>query len=59
MKSAFIVYCSPAGSTGHVVTVIADSLKEKTIAVHFLDLGAGEDPSRFQRVLFRLLQLRS
>jgi len=46
MKNAFIVFCSPAGSTGHVAKVIADFLKKKAIAVNLLDLGGGDDPSR-------------
>ncbi|MBC2713653.1 MAG: 4Fe-4S binding protein [Desulfosarcina sp.] len=51
MKNAFIVFCSPAGSTGHVARVIAHSLEEKSIAVHLLDLGAGENLSRFLGLL--------
>jgi ferredoxin/flavodoxin len=47
MKTAFVVFCSPAGSTGHVAQVIADSLKEKAVTTHLLDLGAGQDPSPF------------
>jgi len=53
MKTAYIVFCSPAGSTGHVTQVIADSLEEKSIPVHRLDLGAGQDPSRFIGLLKR------
>ena len=47
MKTAFIVYCSPAGSTRHVAKVVAASLKEKPIDIHQLDLGIVRDPSRF------------
>lgn len=47
MKSAFIAYCSPAGSTRHVAEVIAASLKEKSVDVHQLDLGIVKSPSRF------------
>lgn len=47
MKSAFIVYSSPAGSTRHVAGVITERLKEKSIAVHQLDLGIVRDVSRF------------
>lgn len=47
MKSAFIVYSSPAGSTRHVAEVIAASLKEKSVDVHQLDLGIVRDPSGF------------
>ena len=51
MKTAFIVYCSPAGSTGHVARVIADALEERSISIHRLDLGAGQDPSPFIALL--------
>ena len=51
MKNAYIVFCSPAGSTGHVAHVIADALVEKSIGVHMLDLGTGGDPSRFIELL--------
>ena len=47
MKSAFIAYCSPAGSTRHVAEVIVKSLKERSIDVQQLDLGIVRDPSRF------------
>lgn len=47
MKSAFIVYSSPAGSTRHVAEVIVKSLKERSIDVQQLDLGIVRDPSRF------------
>ena len=47
MKNAYIAFCSPAGSTGHVARVIADALKERSISIHLLDLGAGQDPSPF------------
>ena len=47
MQRAFIVYCSPAGSTRHVAAVIAASLKEKSIDVQSLDLGIVRDTSRF------------
>jgi len=47
MKNAYIAFCSPAGSTGHVARVIADALKERSISIHLLDLGAGQDPSSF------------
>ena len=47
MKIAYIVFCSPSGSTAHVARVMADSLKKKSITTHFLDIGAGENPSRF------------
>lgn len=47
MKSAFIVYSSPAGSTRHVADVIVKSLKENSIDVQQLDLGIVSDPSRF------------
>ena len=47
MKQAHIVYCSPAGSTAHVARVIADTLREKSITVHLLDLGSKEDRSGF------------
>ena len=40
MKTAYIVFCSPAGSTGHVAQVITDALEERSIPVHRLDLGA-------------------
>jgi ferredoxin/flavodoxin len=45
MKSAFIAFCSPAGSTGHVAQVIADALRRKAVTVHLVDLGAGQDSS--------------
>ena len=51
MKNAFIAFCSPAGSTGHVAQVIADSLREKAVTVHLLDLGAGQDASLFLGLL--------
>ena len=51
MKNAYIVFCSPSGSTGHVAHVIADALVEKSIGVHLLDLGTGGDTSRFIELL--------
>jgi ferredoxin/flavodoxin len=51
MKTAFIAFCSPAGSTGHVARVIADALEERSIIIHLLDLGAGQDPSPFIALL--------
>ena len=47
MKTAFIVFCSPAGSTRHVADVIVKSLKDRSIDVQQLDLGIVSDPSRF------------
>ncbi|WP_319522023.1 EFR1 family ferrodoxin [uncultured Desulfosarcina sp.] len=47
MKTAFVVYCSPAGSTRHVAEVIAASLKENSVTVHTLDLGSAADPAPF------------
>jgi ferredoxin/flavodoxin len=47
MKNAFIVYCSPAGSTRHVARVIGDRLEENSVTVHRLDLGISRDPSPF------------
>jgi menaquinone-dependent protoporphyrinogen IX oxidase len=38
MKSAFIAYSSPAGSTRHVARVIAERLEEKSVTVHRWDL---------------------
>jgi ferredoxin/flavodoxin len=51
MKSAFIAYSSPAGSTRHVARVIAERLEEKSVTVHRLDLGISKDPSRFTGLL--------
>lgn len=45
MKTAFVVYCSPAGSTRHVAEVIAASLQENSVTVHTLDLGTEADPA--------------
>jgi ferredoxin/flavodoxin len=45
MKTAFVVYCSPAGSTRHVAEVIAASLKENSVTVTTLDLGIVADPA--------------
>ena len=53
MKTAFIVFCSPAGSTRHVAGVIAERLKEKSITVHQLDLGIVRDASRFIETMIR------
>ncbi len=47
MKHAYIAYCSPAGSTGHVARVMADALETRSIAVHRLDLGQPDDRSGF------------
>ena len=47
MKTAFIVFSSPAGSTRHVAQVMIECLKAKSIGVHRLDLGISKDPSRF------------
>jgi flavodoxin/ferredoxin len=47
MKTAFVAYCSPAGSTRHVAEVIAESLKANAVNVHMLDLGAADDPAAF------------
>jgi len=51
MNSAFVAFCSPAGSTGHVAQVLSDFLTEKAVTVHLLDLGAGQDASRFLKLL--------
>jgi ferredoxin len=51
MKTAFVAFCSPAGSTGHVAQVIADSLREKSVTVHLIDLGAGQDSSPIMGLL--------
>lgn len=51
MKTAFIVYCSPAGSTRHVAQVIGEHLEEKSVTVHHLDLSIIKDPSRFVDLL--------
>ena len=45
MKTAFVVYCSPAGSTRHVAEVIAASLKENSVTVTTLELGIEADPA--------------
>ncbi|WP_054695475.1 4Fe-4S binding protein [Desulfosarcina cetonica] len=45
MKNAYVVYCSPAGSTGHVARVIVDELASRSVAVTEFDLGAGQDPA--------------
>jgi len=47
MKTAFVAYCSPAGSTRHVAEMIAESLKESHVTVHTLDLGTASDPACF------------
>jgi ferredoxin/flavodoxin len=47
MKTAFVAYCSPAGSTRHVAGVIAASLKENSVTVHTLDLGTAANPGPF------------
>jgi len=47
MKTAFVVYCSPAGSTRHVAKVIAQSLEAHDVTVHTLDLGTAADPASF------------
>ncbi len=47
MKTAFVAFCSPAGSTRHVADVIATCLKKKSVTVHQLDLGVVRDPSRY------------
>lgn len=47
MKSAFIAYCSPGGSTRHVAQVIVRVLSENAVAVQRLDLGISKDPSKF------------
>ena len=51
MKTAFVAFCSPAGSTSHVAQVIADSLREKAVTVHQMDSSAGQDPSRIMDLL--------
>lgn len=45
MKTAFIIYCSPSGSTRHVAQVMANACKEKSAAVQMIDLGIVKDPS--------------
>jgi ferredoxin len=47
MKTAFIVFISPAGSTRHVAGVIGNQLEEKSVTVHRLDLGISRNPSPF------------
>ena len=47
MKTAFVAYCSPAGSTRHVAEVIRASLEENSVTVHTLDLGTAADPGPF------------
>ena len=51
MKKAYIVYCSPAGTTGHVAGVIADALRAKSTMVSVFDVGSGKDPKAFMGVL--------
>lgn len=51
MKTALIVYCSPAGSTRHVAQVIGDRLEEEAVTVHRLDLAITKDPSRYVDLL--------
>lgn len=51
MKTACIVYCSPAGSTRHVAQAIGERLEEKSVSVHRLDLAIIKDPSRFVDLL--------
>ncbi|BBO69350.1 (Fe-S)-binding protein [Desulfosarcina alkanivorans] len=51
MKTALIVYCSPAGSTRHVAQVIGDRLEEEAVTVHRLDLAITKDPSRYVGLL--------
>lgn len=46
MKTAFVAFCSPAGSTRHVAQVIAGALDGKADAIRLLDLGLGSDPAR-------------
>ena len=53
MQRAYIVYCSPAGSTRHVAHVIATALKEKSVDVQQLDLGVVRDPTRFIETMRR------
>lgn len=47
MKTAFVAFVSPAGSTRHVAEVIVKCLNENSIDVQQLDLGIVRDPSRF------------
>ncbi len=47
MKTAFVVYCSPGGSTRHVAQVVAGVLSENAITVQRLDLGISKDPAGF------------
>ncbi|BBO90370.1 EFR1 family ferrodoxin [Desulfosarcina ovata] len=51
MKNAYVVYCSPAGSTGHVAQVIANELKNQSVTVTMLDLGGNGDSAPLLRQL--------
>jgi len=51
MKTAFVVYCSPAGTTRHVAEVMAAQLEAQRYTVHRLDLGVGANPTRFYEQL--------
>jgi ferredoxin/flavodoxin len=44
-KEAFIIYCSPAGTTRHVGDVIAKCLESEGMKVTRLALGTKEDPT--------------
>ncbi len=49
--SAFITYCSPAGSTRQVADMIGHAFAEKDVPVHVFDMGKDGSPETFLRAL--------